>query len=373
MNRKRFILLLMVVFAIQTVCVSAQKVTRTITDIETGLVVPFASIYKSDNSVVCHSNTDGVFSMEVDAGSTYTLSHISYKPITISANQLLSESVIKMEMISYELNPVVVTATTALKDIQRAIDTTHKHLPSTPFFLRCYRQEQIVEGDDTFHDTFLDAKALIDIRVLKVHAVGKGASINYLLKGTQIDKWKNESTDMPPTSPCPIISMNNGIQKTNEEKFLFTRIHSENDSITIIAYHPKKYYSGDVNPSGRYIIDTKTWRILRIDAMFDIVTIEILNQRVVDSDSKRFIYEVNRSIFFSAHGLPSKVEDKTAYFYKTDPEKLITWTVFQVYKDISKADYKQKPSGSYDQKKFVFQQKPIAIPDFDTQFSLGFQ
>lgn len=82
---------------------------------------------------------------------------------------------------------------------------------------------------------------------------------------------------------------------------------------------------------------------------------------------------MNRSTFFSANGLPSKVEEKVVYSLKNKPEDIYTWTCVLAYKDISKTEYRQKPSRSYKWEKFLFQQKPVTISDFDTQFSHGFQ
>jgi hypothetical protein len=178
----------MAVFTLVTVCVSAQTVTGTVTDIETGLAVPYAIIQNSAGAVtrnsIVEASVDGKFSINVTTGATYTASRLGYKPVTLTAEQLLLDKVIRMEMLPYELNPVIVTSGTALQDIYRASEATRKRIPATPFFRRCYKKEEIIAGDDTL----LDAKAIIDVKVIKItkHRLGifcisslKGLQINY--------------------------------------------------------------------------------------------------------------------------------------------------------------------------------------------------
>ena len=75
----------MIVFALLSVRIYAQKVTKTIKDIENGMAVPFATIYKSDNILVSEASIDGVFSIEVMSGSLYKISRIGYESISLTA------------------------------------------------------------------------------------------------------------------------------------------------------------------------------------------------------------------------------------------------------------------------------------------------
>ena len=362
----------MLVFVLQTVCTFAQtqKVTRTITDTENGMSVPYAAIYNSDSSFLCYASIDGIFSIEVTPGSFYKVSRIGYKPIMITAEQLLLDKAIQMEMLPYELNTIVVTPNSALSDIHRAIDSTHKRIPSTPFFRRCYKKEEIVADNDTL----LNAKAIIDLGIKKVLSAGKGTRFSTTLKGLHVDYNSNGSEDiMPASKPIHVILINNGFSKKFEKNTVWTRINSENDSITIIAYYPKKNYNIGkmVGSSGRFIIDTRTWSIIRIDVIPDNNTIEYRNH--IAEASNKIMREYSLSVFFSANCLPSKVEHKIVYSLKDKPNELFTWTILQTYKDISNVEYQQETSDSYDPKKNILQQKPITMPDFDTQFNLGFQ
>jgi hypothetical protein len=372
MKRKRFILLLMVIFALQPVCVSAQVVTRTITDIENGMPVPYATIYKSDNVLICSANIDGVFSINVTPSSLYKISRIGYESISLTDEQLLLNEVIKMKILPYELNAVVVTADAALSGIQRALDSTHRHIPSPPFFQRCYKKEVIVSENDTI----LNAKAIMDFRITKIHATGNGFRCIPKLKGLHIDYNNSGSEDIIPlVNVSSIIPINSGYTEKEEKNIIFTRINSDNDSITIISFHPKNYYSSKevAYTSGRFIIDTKTWCILRIDAFLDNSSTEYFNHLVKTSNTKQKVMREHSLSFFYTNCLPSKVEQKTVYCLKDKPDELFTWTVLQVYKDLTKAEFNKRPSASYKPEKFILQQKPVTMPDFESKFNQGFQ
>ena len=371
MTRNRFTLYIIVVFAMQSACISAQIVTRTIKDIENGMPVPYAAIYKSDSILLSNANVDGIFSINVTPGSFYEVTRIGYKSVTLTAEQLLSDKVIKMEMLPYELNTVVVTASSAVSDLNRALEAARKRIPSTPFFMRCYKKDEVIVGNDTL----LNAKAITDFNIRKVFSAGKDFRGYASFKELYIDYNISYSEDIIPIADqSPKIPMNGGFSLQADENLIFTRFNSDNDSITIIAFHPKKnqHSKGRTLTSGRFIIDTRTWCILRFDITPDLGTIEYHNH-MTETSHKRRMREHRLSIFFSENCLPSKVEQKTVYYLEDKPDELFTWTVLQVYKDITKAEYQQKPSGPYDWEKFILQQKPVDIPDFDTHYNQGFQ
>ena len=367
MEKNRFILLLMVVFTVLPARVSAQIVTRTIIDIETGMSIPYVYINNSDGQAVGRSNDDGVFTVGITPGLTYTFSQMGYTPLTVTAEQLLADNLIRMEMLPYELNTIIVTPDDALSDLRRALESTRKHIPSTPFFMRCYKKDVIVSGNDTL----IDAKAIIDVGIIRLRSAGRGGMGLFTLKGLHIDYNNSCSEDIIPiANPRDITPINTGSPRKVKENIVYTRIDFENDSIIIIAWHPINYFlKGKVLSSGRFIIDAKTWCILRIDTTPDSNTIEYRNNLA----EKRITLEHSVSVFYSANCLPLKVEQKTIFHLKDKPDELFTWTVLQVYKDISRDEYRQKPSGSYDWKKNILQQKPVAMPDFDAQFNRGFQ
>ena len=374
MKINKLLLFIMVVFAQLPACVFAQKVTKIIKDKETGQAVSFAIIKSiSDASIhnLAEADVDGRMTIEVTTGSTYTIFRLGYKPITLTAEQLLLDEIIIMEMLPYELSTVVVTPDTALRDIYRALDSTHKHIPATPFFRRLYHNEQIISENDTL----LDAKSIIDIKVVKVRAAGKGTMIVTSLKGLRI-YYSNSENIRPFQNKMSISNINQfSISSIDVENVAFNRINSENDSITIISFHPKNYFTGVVYKTGRLIIDKRTWIIRRIDMTFDNTSIEYLNHQLTKAESRqeKVIHEIQQSLFFSANGLPFKIEEKINYCLSAEPEEIYTWTFLQVYKDISKADFQRKPSKKYDLKKNIFQQKPVTMPDFDSQFNQGFQ
>ena len=366
MEKNRFILLLIVVLAVQPVCVSAQTATRTIIDIETGMSIPYVYIHNSDGQAVGRSNDDGVFTVEIAPGLTYIFSQMGYNPLTVTAEQLMTDNLIRMEMLPYELNTIIVTPDDALSDLRRALESTRKHIPSTPFFMRCYKKDVVISGNDTI----INAKAIIDIDIIRLRSAGRGGMGLFTLKGLHIDHNNSRSEDMIPiANPVNIMPINTGSPRKVEKNIVFTRINFENDSIIIIAWHPRNYFlKGEVLSSRRFIIDAKTWCILRVDTTPDSNTIEYRNNLA----EKRITLEHSVSVFYSANCLPLKIEQKTIFHLKDKPDELFTWTVLQVYKDISRDEYRQKPSDSYDWKKNILQQKPVIMPDFDTQFNKGF-
>ena len=101
-----------------------------------------------------------------------------------------------------ELNTVVITANSALSGIRRALDSTHKHIPSTPFFKRCYKKENIITGNDTQ----LDAKAIMDFRITKIHYPGKGLRCIPKIKGSHIDYSNSSSEDIIPIKKLNIYN-----------------------------------------------------------------------------------------------------------------------------------------------------------------------
>lgn len=379
MKRNHITSIYIIVFLLSPLFALGQTITKTILDKDSGMSVPYAIIYNSQKTAICSSNSDGIFSMEMEMGTIYVISQIGYKPVTITSEQLLLDDVIRMEMLPYELSPVVITADAALRDIYRAIDSTYKRIQSTystPFYLRCYKRDEIFFGDTKVFDT----KAIIDIKTLRLRSAGKGALGNLALKGIEKICILDEKEDaIPLRNLSPIAPINDflvGFKKQYEEGLTFTRISSEDNSTLIIAYQPRSYYQFSKSllyPSGRFFIDFKTWRIIRIDIALDGKAIEYQNIEAESTNAKKIVREQKCTVFFSNNGIPSKIEHKVTYSLKANPSEIFTWTLLQVYKDISKAEHQQKPSNSYNPSKFIIQQKSISIPDFDAKFKIGFQ
>ncbi|MCL2738495.1 MAG: carboxypeptidase-like regulatory domain-containing protein [Bacteroidales bacterium] len=377
-QQKIAIILLTIVLSLQFLSASAQTITRVITDVETGMAVPYATIYNSDKSVIRSANVDGIFTIDVVSGTTYTVSQIGYKSLLITAERLLLDDAIQMEVLPYELNPVIVSADAALKDIYRAIDSTYNRIIaaySTPFYLRCYKRDELFKDGKNI----LDAKAIIDIKAMRLRSAGKGALTSAALKGLNTNSNNDGLPAMPNSAVSPISPLNSfvaGVPKQDESILVFTRLPVDTDSsLLIITFHPKSnyQYSGTaVYTSGRFIIDTKTWNILRIDRIIDNKGIEYQNHVVNTSKRQELWHELHNSMFFTSNGILSKIEQRIVYSLKNGSGERYTWTTVQTYKDISKAEYQQKPSGSYKQTQSIFQQKPITIPDFDARFNLGF-
>ena len=370
-------IILIIICLILSDSVFAQTIVRQIKDIETGLVVPFATIINSDKSIVLSSDQDGIFSIEIQLGTNYLISQIGYKSLTISAEQLLMDRPIQMEALSYELNPAIVIPYNALKEIYRAIDITYNLIYKTPFYRRCFKKDEIAVNNNNL----IDVKAIIDIQAKKIHSVSKGALITTVLKGLKsrenIDNMTSSNV-FPITNLMPISALNSflaGANQKDENNMVFSRFHSEHDSIVIITYYPKiDYYDSNIlYTSGQFIINKASWTISEINWTYD--NKAIAHQNAVVNASKKdqkLLHELNCKILFSSNGLPSKLEQRLVYSLKNKSEEMFTWTTIQIYKDITKIEYNQKPSSTYNHRKFILQQKAINMPDFDAVFSQGF-
>jgi len=162
-----------------------------------------------------------------------------------------------------------------------------------------------------------------------------------------------------------------GVNKQDEKNIVFTRIPSESDSTIIITYYPKsnhQYSNKRIYKSGRFIIDTKTWTILRFDWTIDNKTVAYQNSFVEKGKREEKWHEVFCSFFFSANGIPSRVEQKIVYSLKDTPDKVYTWTTSHLYEIFTQSEFLQKPSSKYDQSKFIFSQNPLMMPDFESKF-----
>lgn len=380
MIKIRFTLLLTIISTVLPFFTFAQTHSKKVIDMETGLAVPYVTIYNTDKSIVRQSNEDGLFSIEINRDEVYTISQIGYKPVTLTAEQLLSEKSIMMEALRYEMNPVIVSADAALKDIYTAIDSTYKRIKVAfpmPFYLRCFKRDEIFL-DNT---KVLDAKAIIDMKAIRLRPAGKGAFGYLALKGIETICSMDDIQDALPIQNSPIPAINNflvGFKKQYDEGLTFTRIHSEDNATMIISYQPKSsnYESikKSIFASGRFIIDLKTWNIIRIDLTLDNKAIEYQNKIAATiTSAKKMIHEQNCSMYFNSNGMLSKIEQLVRYSLKNKPDESFTWTALQVYKDISKTDYQQKPYSSFNLSKFILYQKQVTFPEFNTQFNLGFK
>ena len=379
-NRTSTILLLATLFSLSPMPIFAQLITRKVIDKETGLSIPYAIIYNADKSKAIQSDDDGIFSIRAAPGEIYTISQLGYNSVTISTRQLLSNRTILLEMLPYEFNPIVISADAALKEIYRAIDSTYNRIYSTPFFLRCYKQDQIFSDNQTI----VEGKAIIDIKVSRIRSAGKEASTLLFLKGLKTvynNSFTGDTIRISSgfySSISPINSFVVGYNKQHEKNIIFTRTHheTENDSTIIITYHPKSSYEYSENfvyKSGRFVINQKDMSILRIDEMADNKSITYLNRLNQAAQRGDYIHELNSSIFLSSNGIPLKIEQKIVYSFIDSPKEHFSWTTLQIYKNSSKEEYNHGRSVTYNPKLSILHQELVALPDFDTQFSRGFK
>jgi hypothetical protein len=343
----------------------AQSVKRKVVDAETGSAVPFVTVVGSDKAIGAYADVDGIFSIELKDGLTYTFSQLGYKQLTVSFQQLSSEKAIRMEALPLELNPVIIRADDALRTIYRATDSTHKRMPITPFYRRCYREEILQKNREIVER----ARAILDIEISRIYSPGKGAFDPKRLKGLNLSIY-GDTVRTRPKMVVPICFTNQflvGVKPKQEKDIIFTRMIE--DSNILISYYPKPNYPGKgIYTSGRFVVDKNNMTIRRIDQFLDDNALIRYN-----NDSEEYLFhEYNIRFYFAGDGIVSKIESVLRYSMKDKPKEIFTWTTTHIYKESTELEYQKKPSVRYNQRKFILQQRPVDMLDFDRVFREGF-
>ncbi|MDR2907160.1 MAG: carboxypeptidase-like regulatory domain-containing protein [Bacteroidales bacterium] len=357
-------ILLFVAFVALPFVSSTQSIERKVVDAETGLPVPFVTVLSSDKSIGAYADVDGVFSIDLKEHLTYTFSQIGYKPLSLSFQQLSSKKAIRMEALPLDLNPVVIKADAALRAMYRATDSTHKRMPTTPFYRRCYRQEVLQVNGKIVED----AKAIIDIEISRIFAPRRGTYYAKRLKGLEINIDGDTIYEKLEKS-APVCFFNEFIigAPKEEKNVIFTRM--SNDTTILFSYYPKPNYLGEKTyTSGRFTMNEKTMAILRIDQFIDSTTLVRHN-----NIARKYQYHKYTTCFyFTSKGIVSKIEYVSVYSLKENPDEIFTWTTTNIYKDLTKLEYQEVPSERYRAKKFLLEQHPVDMPDFESVFQQGF-
>jgi hypothetical protein len=127
MKENAIILFFMMIFAALSLEASAQLVTRTIIDTKSGEAVSCATVCNSENLTICSSNADGVFQIDVALDSVYTISKKKYIPITITAEKMLSDKLIKMVSLSSEQSVLNADHDATMTNDNETIDLSYKY------------------------------------------------------------------------------------------------------------------------------------------------------------------------------------------------------------------------------------------------------
>jgi len=360
--KKYKIIFVLFLILIKTCVLNAQNTLKVI-DSETNEPVSFAILNADELNTKFEADLEGIINLEIKNNINYTFSRLGYKSLHIIGSQLSNSIIIEMESLPVELNTIVITANAAWLDLNRAIDNTFSSLPKLPFYVKCYQNDKVEINNKlvaTGNATFVS-------EVLKLNAKGKGCKSNSKLRELIVESnnINVDSIQRLPYYKAPFVNDFLIGENRKYDKDLSFYYLDINDSILIIGYSPKLKFNPKnyVLTSGRYLIDKKKWKIIRIDSDISPRMLDFQNDEAVGNPKKVLLFKkFMRSIFFSDRGLPTKLEEKLAYSLKSDKSKAI-WvnSTTHIYTEISKKEFSIVPLKKMENKSIILQ-KSVAAP-----------
>ncbi|SDD16180.1 hypothetical protein SAMN05216323_109413 [Williamwhitmania taraxaci] len=354
----------------------AQPVSKKLVDRETGSSVPFANVSFVGNNGGIMADEDGVFTVSAKVGQRYRITQVGYCTIELSYEQLMEPKEILMDEVNIEINPVIVSADAARRDILRAIDSTYKLLKA-PLFLTCYQQDRV----EVNNQMVVEAKAIIAAKIITILSPSKGNSGSYKLEGLSVAHSPNFPVDTVSTFRfLPGVYVNSflvGASKKDDSNLVYSYLNV-NDSIIVISFRPKKSFipSGhSILTSGRFFIDKKSWRMLRIDTELSNSMLSYMRESVANrKKAKEYYLDYSTSTTYSNLGIPVTAKRLMAYSLKGDSTNArwvcTSYQVFSNSREQPKTTSEKKKLNKY--KALIFQ-TASTTPEFEFQFIKGFK
>jgi len=373
-NHKYIISLIFILLLYLPTDLYAQHVIK-IVDIDSNEPISFALILVEGHNIHFEANADGIANIEQKNGLNYKFRRLGYKEFFISGEQLVKTSEVKMESLPVEINPIIVTADAAWRDLNRAVDNTFNSMPKPPFFLICYQNEKVQNTSSVL----INAKSIYVSKVSGLNKKGKGCKSDSKLKALKIELFNDFKVDSLKRFDYYEIPFINdylvGESKKYDKDLTFYFVDT-NDSIAIIGYTPKSKYVPNneyVLSSGRYIINKENWKLIRIESEVSPKLINYVNSVVaINAKKELFFKSFNRSINFSKQGMPTKLEERLEYSLKNDQKRIIhTNITTQVYKNITEKEFEAVPMKKAERKSILLQ-KPYFTSTFDDEFEKQF-
>lgn len=351
------------IFIIIKTCVLSAQNTFKVVDKETKEPVSFAIIKNDEANTKYETDIEGVINLKIVNNINYTFSRLGYKSQSIIGSQLLNSVTVELESLPVEINTIVVTANAAWLDLNRAIENTFRALPKSPCYLKC-NQIDMVKKNNKLVAT---GKAIFVSEVIKINAKGKGCRSNSRLCELKVEsnQINVDSIQRLPYYKVPFVNdFLIGENRKYDKDLSFSYIDI-NDSILIIGYSPKAKFTPKnfILTSGRYLIDKKQWKIIRIDSDINPRMLDFQNKDTEMKATKVFLLrKYMRSIYFSENGLPTKLEEKKVYTLKSDNSKS-NWenSTTHFYTEISKGEFSIVPVNKVGNKSIILQ-KSISTP-----------
>jgi hypothetical protein len=288
--------------------------------------IAYAHIKVPGKNILEVSDADGFFSLLLQGKDSVQISHVAYKTLKTTFGRIKDQKFIEMEELPIEIDPIYISANNAKKIVEKAIDSSYKVL-NEPMYFKCYRKDQLF-----FKDTLIsEAKAEIQYRIEKFLSPSHGELLLGYLKNIIVYRDSLfKSVFVPPFSMpsvyAPINRFIVGVSKTLEAQVYFTNLDI-NDSLIMVSINPRL----DFKPNkkymlkyGRFIIDKRNWRILRIDTNLSPEMMAIgRSDQYRAKDAKYYPYHYSYSHFYGDDGFLSKVVSDVQFSYlENNPEKI---------------------------------------------------
>ncbi len=336
-------------------------------DSQTKNSIPYAYIKVLGSNILEVSDADGFFSLPDLKEDSLKISHVAYQTLLTSYSKIKKHRTIEMQELSIALNPIVINAKSAKSFIDRAIDSSYKAI-KPPLYLTCFREDKIF-----FRDTLVaDVKSEIIIICKNVFFPSYGEEILGYLKNIIVDfnpKYKGKF--LPPYNiPALYAPLNRfiiGVSKNREKNIYFSN-QVANDSILIIAINPKQNFipKNYILKNGRFVINKRTGRILRIDTGLTPQMMEYgRSKEFVTEKTTRYYFFYMYSHIYNNYGLLSQVKFNVHFsFLENNPEN-----IWQNRSEILYFDENSKPSieGLYKIK------KDTSLFDMNSNYSEDFR
>lgn len=373
MKNKTINLILILLFF--EICGLYAQNTLKIVDGETNEPVSFSVLSVKEQNNIFTADIDGLINIKINRSLEYTFSRLGYKTLQVAGSLLANTNIVRMQSLPVELSPITVTSAAAWRDLNRAIDNTFNSIPRSPFFLKCYQNDKVLVANSTV----VNAKAIYITKISRVLDKGKGCKSKSKMVGLKVESFNKFKTDLVKKFSDYNIPFVNDFLVGEKQKYdndvTFYCIDT-NDSILIIGYRPKLKFipKSYIITSGRFIIDKKDWKLLRIDSDINPRMLKYQNEKAMLDPKKELLYQnLIRSIYFSKMGFPSMLDEKLEYTNKNDKNQSIWVNVTShIYKEVAENEFEAVPMKKVDAKSIIYQ-KSFFTPVFDSEFDKRFQ
>jgi hypothetical protein len=329
--------------------------------------IPYAYIKVIGKNILERSDEDGFFSLPALKGDSLNISHVAYKTLKTNYEKIAGLKTIELKELAIETNPIVVSANSARAFVERAIDSTYKSL-TEPMYYTCFRLDRVL-----YRDTMVvEAKAEIKYVCENFFSPSQGGIIKSYLQNIIVEKIPDSNGIQIPRYDisAPYEPFNRfvvGVSKKIEKHIYFSK-QKVNDSIIIISINPRLDFKPKnyVLKYGRFIVNSNSWKILRIDTSLSPEMMEISRSEEFKSKkSKRYLYNFNYSHIYDNQGNLLKVISSVLYSYlENNPDK-----IWENYSELLFFHEKTKPIISAT----TLLKRDTSLIQMTSKFSTGFE